>query len=382
MTGPALGHIGLITPSFRGGGVERVMINLANGLSGAGARVDLVAISAQGPFRDQVDEGIRVVDLGSPRMLRSIPALVTYLRRERPEAVLSALEYVNVATVWANSMAGSPSRVVVSTHKFFSAATRRSPLRRDRWAMPMAARLTYPRAHRIVAIAREMADDLSATLKLPRDRITVVPTPAVTAEILRKATDPVDHPWINDRETQVVVAIGRFHPEKDFETLLRAFDLLRKGSPARLILLGEGPERQSLERCIAELGLRDAVDLPGFVSNPYSYLSRADLFVLSSRNEGLPTVLIEAMACSCPVVSTDCPSGPAEILDGGTYGRLTPVGDHHALAEAMAASLSSSPEPERLKERASRYHVDRVVELYLPVLGFSTGEAGGPMISP
>jgi glycosyltransferase involved in cell wall biosynthesis len=166
----------------------------------------------------------------------------------------------------------------------------------------------------------------------------------------------------------VLVAVGRLHEQKDFQTLLRAFALVRARRSARLIILGEGPERPALEAGVAKLGLTEDVDLPGFVPNPYAFMAGASQFVLSSRYEGLPTVLIEAMACGCPVVSTDCPSGPGEILDNGKYGRLVPVGDAAALAEAMEATLDAPPPAAELKARADLFHIDRVIDSYRRLL--------------
>jgi len=363
-------QLSLVTPSFQGGGVERVMLNLANGLAAEGVRVDLVAISGHGPYVDQAGEGVRVVDLAAPRLVRALPALVRYLLKERPEAVLAALDYLNVGTLLANRLAGSPARVVVTTHKYFSLATRRSDLRRDRWLLPIAMRMTYPWAHGVVTVADAMAEDLSSSLGLPRERITVIPNPAVTSALLKKAAEAPDHPWLTEEPgVPLVIGMGRLHKEKDFATLLRGFAVLRRILPARLIILGEGPERLALASCASDLGIERDLHLPGFVGNPYAILARSDLFVMSSVNEGLPTALIEAMACGCPVVSTDCPSGPAEILENGLYGRLVPVGDHEALAGAMKATLDSPPPQEMLKARAEIYHVDRVVDQYRAMLG-------------
>jgi glycosyltransferase involved in cell wall biosynthesis len=360
--------VALITPSFEGGGVERVMLNLANGLAARGIPVDLVAISAHGPYREQVANAVQIVDLAAPRMVKAILPLARYLRRARPAAVLAALDYINVATICANVLAGSRARLVVSTHKYFSLATESSPLRRERWLLPVVMRLTYRRAHAVVAVADAMAEDLARMIGFPRDKITVVYNPAVTPEMLAKAQQPAPHAWLNPGGPPVLVAVGRLHEQKDFQTLLRAFALVRARRSARLIILGEGPERPALEAGVAKLGLTEDVDLPGFVPNPYAFMAGASQFVLSSRYEGLPTVLIEAMACGCPVVSTDCPSGPGEILDNGKYGRLVPVGDAAALAEAMEATLDAPPPAAELKARADLFHIDRVIDSYRRLL--------------
>lgn len=361
-------NVALITPSFEGGGVERVMLNLANGLAARDIPVDLVAISAHGPYRDQVAKGVQVVDLAAPRMVKAILPLARYLRRARPAAVLAALDYINVATICANVLAGSRARVVVSTHKYFSLATESSPLRRERWLLPVAMRLTYRWAHAVVTVADGMAEDLARTIGFPRNKITVVYNPAVTPEMLAMAQEPAPHAWLDPDGPPVLVAVGRLHEEKDFQTLLRAFALLRARRSARLIVLGEGSERTALEACVAKLGLAEDVDLPGFVVNPYAFMVRASQLVLSSRWEGFGLVIVEAMACGCPVVSTDCPSGPSEILDNGKYGRLVPVGDAAALAEAMEATLDAPAPAAALKARADLFHIDRVIDGYRRLL--------------
>ncbi|HYP53040.1 MAG TPA: glycosyltransferase, partial [Pyrinomonadaceae bacterium] len=171
---------------------------------------------------------------------------------------------------------------------------------------------------------------------------------------------------------RVLLAVGRLTEQTDFPMLLRAFRMLRdRRSDARLMIAGEGEGRARLEALIGELNLTDDVALPGFVTNPYALMSRAAAFVLSSRWEGLPTVLIEALACGCPVVATDCPSGPREILNGGDYGALVPVGDAAALCDAMSRVLEARPRAALLKEHAARYSVERAAGRYLELLGLA-----------
>ena len=214
---------------------------------------------------------------------------------------------------------------------------------------------------------------------MARERIRTVYNPVVSADLDRKARESPPHPWFDDRPCPVILAIGRMKKVKDFSTLLRAFARLLVQRPARLIVLGEGRLRPSLQSLAWELGIAERVDFPGFQENPYAFLAKADLFVLSSRHEALPTVLIEAMACGCPVVSTDCPSGPREILEDGRLGPLVPVGDTEALAKAMARVLDEPPSRDLLRERASFFSVERAVERYERLLlgedGASSREA-------
>jgi glycosyltransferase involved in cell wall biosynthesis len=222
----------------------------------------------------------------------------------------------------------------------------------------------YPSADRIIAVSDGVAEDLAKTARLPRERITTVYNPAVSPSLELKAKDVLDHPWFQPGEPPVILAVGRFTSVKGFDALIRAFAGLKGRSHARLMILGEGRERTALERLVRDCGLAQDVAMPGFVRNPYRYMARAKAFVVSSRYEGLSMVLIEALACGCPVVSTDCPSGPREVLEGGKYGPLVPVGDVSALTNAMARVLARPPPAERLRRRAQDFYVDRVVERY------------------
>lgn len=356
--------VALLTPSFAGGGLERVMLNLANGLAGAGVGVEVVALTATGEFRDQVAPEVGVVDLGAPRMARALWPLRRYLRRRAPRNLLTGLEHMNVGGLLANALAGGPTRVFVSTHKAFSTSVREAEFLRARLFSTPSVRLTYPFAQGIIAISEAMADDLAETARLPRERVKVLPNVAVTDEMLARAERPPSHPWLRDKTVPVLLGVGRLHEQKDFPNFLHAVKRVLQVRPVRAVILGEGEDRAALERLRDELGLQDAVDLPGFVNNPYAEMREASAFVLSSRYEGLPTVLIEAMAAGCPVVATHCPTGPDEILEDGKYGPLAPVGDPVALANAILQVLDAPPDRDFLRERAMNYHTDQVVARY------------------
>jgi glycosyltransferase involved in cell wall biosynthesis len=297
-----------------------------------------------------------------------MPSLVAYLRRERPRSLLAGLDYANVLAIWARRLARVPTRVVVSSHKDFTLSVSRSPLRRDRWLLPTAVRLSYPMAEAVVSVSGDLADDLARVARIPRSRITVIHNPIVTDELLAAARAPVEHPWFADGEPPVLLAAGRLTAQKDYPTLLRGFRAAREQRALRLVVLGEGEERGRLEGLARELGVASEVDFAGFVANPYAFMARASLFVVSSAWEGLPTVMVEAMACGAPVVSTDCPSGPAEILERGRYGRLVAVGDAAALAGAMLATLDDPPPRELLRRRAREFGPDQAIERFRAVL--------------
>jgi len=358
--------LSIFVPSLRGGGAERVMVHLARGFAERGFRVDLVLAKAEGPYLAEVPPSVRVVDLKASRMLYSLPRLVRYLRKERPTALLSALDHANLVALWARDLARVPTRVVVSVRNTLSQATVHAPDQRAKW-IPLGIRLFYPRAEAVVAVSQGVAEDLVRLTSLPREKIRVIYNPVVTPELFAKAEEPLDHPWFAPGEPPVILAVGRLTEQKDFPTLIRAFALVRAQRPARLMILGEGELRPQLEALVHELGLQDDVALPGFVANPFAYMARAAVFVLSSRWEGLPGALIQAMACGTPVVSTDCPSGPREILEDGRWGRLVPVGDVNALAEAMATTLDETEHPD-VAARAKEFNVNYAVENYLKVL--------------
>lgn len=365
--------VALFLPSLGGGGAERSMIDVARGLAESGLEVDLVVAHGGGPYRDRVPAGVRVEDLGVQRVSRSLPALVRYLRRRRPVALLSAMAHANIAAVAARALARVRCRVVVSERVALSALL---PDARWRFRVTAALRgLFYRRADAIVAVSEGVADDLVATCGIRRERIRVIFNPVVTPELLARAREPLDHPWFEAGSPPVVLAVGRLNRQKNFAGLIEAWALVRRERECRLLILGEGPERASLEGLAERLGLRAEVGLPGYTPNPYPFMARAAVFVLSSSWEGLPGALIEAMAIGCPVVSTDCPAGPREILDGGRLAPLVPVADPVALARAIDSVLGEPPPVEPLVRRAQDFRMDRVVPRYREVLG--TGDGGG-----
>ncbi len=361
-----LKRLAIYIPSMRYGGAERAMLNLARGIANRGYAVDLVLAQAEGPYLAEIPESVRLIDLKAARVLKSLPALVRYLRRERPAAMLATWEHANIIALWARSLAGLPGQLVINEQNTISSSTRQAS-RRHGWLLPALARRFYPWADGIVAVSNGVADDLAKVTGTPRECIQVIYNPIITPEIQAQAQAPLDHPWFMPGQPPVVLAAGRLRPQKDFPTLIRAFAQVRSERPARLVILGDGPERPALVALVQQLGLEQDVSLPGFSENPYAYMARASLFVLSSRWEGLPTVLIEALYCGAPVVSTDCPSGPREILAEGRHGQLVPVGDAAALARAIEAALArEAPRPPR--ESWQPFEMETMVSQYIDLL--------------
>lgn len=358
--------LAIFLPSLSGGGAERSMLNLAHGVAERGYPVDLVLAQARGPYLSGVDKAVRIVDLKASRVLMSLPALARYLRKEQPKALVSALNYANVVALWARRLVGVPKRVLVNEQNTVSRSAYNSAKRRQRM-VPHLMRRFYPWADYIIGNSQGVADDLSQVLGIPRQRIKILYNPVVTPEVREKAQAPLDHPWFEPGQPPVVLAVGRLTKQKDFPTLLRAFAQVVSTRPARLLILGEGVDRPMLEALVRQLGIQDHVSLPGFVDNPYAYMTRAGLYVLSSRWEGLPTVLIEALSCGLPIVATDCPSGPKEILADGQHGVLVPVGDVTALARAMEAGLAGKT-PRPTPESWHPYSLEAVVDQYVGLL--------------
>jgi glycosyltransferase involved in cell wall biosynthesis len=358
--------LAIYLPSLRGGGAERAMLTLANGIAERGYTVDLVLAKAEGPYLQEVSELVHVVDLGAPRVAKSLMGLVRYLRREQPVAILSALNYANIIAILAHKISRVHTRLYVSERNHFSVSNANAKHMKSGF-IGYLMRMFYPHADGVIAVSKGVAEDLAANIGMSRSSIDVVYNPVVTERLLRKAAESCDHPWLKPGEPPVVLAVGRLTPQKDFITLLNALAKLRQSHKSRLLILGEGALRSALEAEIKKLDLVDFVQMPGFVDNPYPIMRASSLFVLSSAWEGLPNVLVQAMACGTPVVSTDCPSGPAEILENGKWGKLVPVGDEVAMAEAMAATLDVNEHPDVVR-RAAEFSVDRAVDEYLYVM--------------
>ena len=340
----AVQRVALYLPSLRGGGAERVMLDLANGFAARGLATDLVLPQAEGPYLELVDRSVRVVDLSASRVLGSLAGLVRYLARERPDALLTTLTHANLVALWARGVAGVPTRVVVREANTLSQVARGFRRLKNR-VLPFLVRRFYPLAYRVVAVSEGVAADLVGPIGLPRELVTVLANPIVTPELARQAAEPLAHPWFEAGAPPVILGAGRLAPQKDFATLVRAFAELRRRRPARLMILGEGAERARLEALVAELRLGEHVALPGFSDNPFPYMSRAAVFVLSSAWEGMPGALIQALACGARVVATDCKSGPREVLQDGRLGRLVEVGDVAGMASAIDQALDSPPAP-------------------------------------
>lgn len=351
-------------------GVDRVMINLSRGFIDRGLKVDLVLNSAEGGenMLSQYPTEVRVVDLKAPHLSRSLPDVMRYLQQEQPTAMLVAGHFTNEIAILAKHLSRVSTRIVVSEHTSITKeANSASRLESKHW-IPLGIKLFHPWADGIVAVSHGVAQDLSDITGLSSNRIQVIYNPAFTPDILEKAKQPLEHPWFAPEEPPVILGVGRLEPQKDFANLIRAFALVRQERPARLMILGEGGERQNLSNLVRELGLENDISMLGFVSNPFPYMAKSAILALSSAWEGFANILVEAMALGTPVVSTNCQSGPAEVLDAGKYGLLVQVGDSNALGSAMLTTLMGDPkavDPDWLNQ----FTIESATQKYLDVLG-------------
>lgn len=361
-------HIAFFLPSLRGGGAERSMLDIASGFAARGEKVDMVLMNAEGPYLEQIPKNVTVINLAVSRAAKSLPGLVRYLRQHRPTVLLSTPSRANIVALCAQRLAGIPLRLFIR-----EATTMSQSLRHDSafnaWKRLQIVRWLYPSADRIVAISRGVAEDLHHFAKLPKEKITVAYNPVVTPSLSNQAEQPIDHPWFASGQPPVVLTAGRLSQAKNFDMLIRAFAQNGLHRKARLMILGEGSLRRELECLVTALGLSDAVCLPGFANNPFNYMARSTLFVISSIQEGFCNVIVQAMAVGTPVIATDCLSGPAEILDDGKYGRLVPVGAVEAMAQAIDEELTRNDKCDarikrKLMERAANFSQERSIDVY------------------
>ena len=360
--------VAMFLHDLRAGGAERVSVNLANAIRRKGHLVDLVLVNRQGcaAFFDDLDMSIRTLELPQSRTLASPFGFWSYIRREKPDLIISALTHINISSLIACRLSGDRPRLTIVEHGQFSREKSKPMAASVRCAYRLAPWL-YPAADVIAAVSEGAKQDLADSTGIDLGKITVLHNPVVIEGSLEKSFEPVDHPWFDDDEPPVILAVGAMRTEKNFPLLIRAFDELRLQREARLIVIGDGPEKSAIEECVASSRHANDIALIGFQSNPLKYMRRAALLALSSDHEALPTVLIEAMSCGTPVVSTDCPCGPSEILSGGEFGMLVKLGDASALAAAMAETLENSVSKELLIKRAGDFSSELAADRYLGI---------------
>jgi len=369
---PRQPELAIFIPSFGAGGVDRMLVNIAGGIAARGIPVDFIVSGRDGPYLAGLDDRVNCLELAAQEDDELTDALYRYVQAQRPRVVMTGKGRDDLIALRVRErLGGAGTRFVlrVGTAVSGRAAVKMAlPWQRRRYRRRLHA--MYASCDGVLANSRAVADEIAEAAGIPRERVSIVPNPTVTPELIRRAAEPPEHPWLQVEDgPPVILGIGGLRTQKDFSTLVRAFARLRRDRPARLLILGEGRQRRRLERLARRLGVAADVALPGFSANPYAALAHAALFVLSSRWEGLPNVLIEALAVGTPAVATDAPGGAAEILDGGRYGPLVPPGEPAALAEAMVRSLDRPPSAAVLREAARRYTLEVATDAYISALG-------------
>ena len=360
-------RIAFFIPDLRAGGVERVRLLLAREFVAKGHEVDLVLLQKVGVLLADVPNGVRVIGLDAPRIRQGFMPLMRYLRSEKPDAVLASMWPLTTLAVLVARIVRFRGRLVVSEHNTLSRSAPNNGIRG--MVLGASMRLINGRADSVVGVSAGVVKDLHA-MGLNRSSGTVIHNPVAISSASDMPNDWTAHPWLRVQRPLRVVAVGTLKKQKDYPTLLRAVKrLVDSGRPICLLILGGGPLEAELKDQRAALGLQGSVFFGGFVADPTPFYHAAGLFVLSSAWEGFGNVIVEALAAGTPVVSTDCPSGPAEILENGRYGRLVPVGDDAALASVVASCLDEIHDRDALRKRAADFAVEKVAAKYLQLMG-------------
>lgn len=379
--------IAFILSSFRAGGGEKQLIEIANAFVKRGHQVQVLVLKPVGQYTTHVDPGVKVISLDAGRMLFSLPKLVTYLKREQPDALLSLDEYTHILSITARFFAKVQTRIVLRIGNMLSILAERYEGKAR--VLPFLANRLFKKADHIIANSRGVADDVVAVTKIDPSKITVILNPKAREEIIAKARESITHPWYESKTLPIIVAVGRLRVQKNFELLIRAFAKARGKMQARLVIVGTGREEGRLRELTETLHCEDAVYFAGYQDNPYAWMSKSDVYVASSLWEGLPNALIEAMICGLPAIAADCSSGPREILapdtdykkrmsvgDGvewATYGTLYAVNDEDALAQGLERfvgdfTLRQSYATKSI-ERSKAFDAQDIVNEYAAVLG-------------
>jgi glycosyltransferase involved in cell wall biosynthesis len=368
--------ISFFLSSLRGGGAERVAINLAEDFIRRGYAVDFILVKKEGDLLAEVPAAVQLIALKSYskknlRTLFMLPALIRYLKQTQPVMLISSLPRNNIVITFATLFFNRRDlKIVVTEHSNVTESFKHKTTVKDKLT-PFLLKLLYRRADHIIGVSQGVVDDLVQHIGLPANKIKVIYNPINVSKIQKLAAESIDASVMDEQHTNII-SVGRFTEAKNYQLLITSFNALyQQQSDLRLIILGDGQLRQKLEAQIDQLGLKEVVSLPGFKKNPFAYMSKADLFVLSSSWEGFGNVLVEALACKLPIVSTDCPSGPAEILDNGRYGRLTKLGSMTEMRYAIQAALQEKITIDS-SDRIAEFYPDVIAGQYLNLITYET----------
>lgn len=359
-------HITIYLYSFYDGGAERVIVNLMQGFVSKGVKVDLlVNTKTNSSYFKMVPSEVRVFEF-NVGYRKGLSKLINYLKSEQPTALLSALHYSNEIAILAKHLARVKTKVIISEHNTISVRAQNASNLKQRLE-PIAAKIFYPWANGIIAVSKAVAQDIRAVTNLSEKHIHTIYNPVITEEMLEKSQAPLEHRWFQSGEPPVILGVGRLCPQKNFSLLICAFARVRKSQEARLVILGDGPEKENLLSLVNTLSLTQDVALLGFKPNPYPYLLKATVFVLSSNWEGLPTVLVESIALGTASISTDCPGGSAEIIEGQDHCELVPSGNEIAMAETICKILLEE-KTRKNSLKLNRFSQAKVTNQYLNIL--------------
>lgn len=377
-------HIGLFMYGLTSGGVARRMVTLAGGLAARGNQVDLLLVRGQNIAGIEIDDRVQVTGLAGwqsylpwvrkkrRREFRyAREPLAAYLERARPDALISADVLANLTALKARRRSSWRVPLILTQRTHTSTFIAGKFNRKNRDKLTANIKEFYPEAETIIGVSEGVSADL-IDMGLPAALVRTIYNPVIGPATPALAEEDVDHSWFQPGQPPVILGVGRLTPQKDFSTLVKAFGhLIEKGRDLRLMIIGAEKSTADSDEILGlatTLGIRDRLDLPGPVANPFAYMAKSALIACSSKWEGLPAMLIEALAVGTPAVSTDCPSGPREVLDGGALGRLVPVGDDAALADAIAATLDEPPDREKLIRSTDRFTVDASVDAYAALI--------------
>lgn len=342
-----------------------MMANLATAFSRRDVKVDIVLVKKTGPYLDELPSSVRVIELGTKRTLASLPGLMKYLRKYRPDVLLSALDNANTVAVMAKRLTRTSTRIVVSAHA--NLPSPESPKLYHTKLGRFLANRTYGQADCVVAVSDLTATTVAEWAGITKDRIKVIYNPIVYDDMLLMGQSDPGHPWLPVDSMPVILGVGRLTQVKRFDTLIEAFNVLRETMRARLIILGDGPLRNQLQNLASTSPFRNDIDIYGRVDNPFAFMANANVVVLPSESESFGNVLVEAMAMGTSIVSTAC-GGPEEILENGRYGALVPIGDAKKMSEAIMSVIKCPTPKGDLVERSREFEVGRISDKYYAVL--------------
>lgn len=358
-------RIAILAPLKRWGGLEGTLLVLCQEFIEQGIIPELW-LSRGGliPYQDQLPVQVKIRDLRTKGKLDSIIKAGYLLRQHRPDALLTVKDHGAKVAVLAKKIFKIKTPVFITVSNTLSRTVHKKVKR-------FTIKHLYPLANKVIAVSEGVKKDLVQEICIPKDMIQVIYNPAFTLDVEQQSTQDTGHPWLDQGNLPVFIGVGRLTPQKDFSTLIRAFSIVRNQMSSKLIIIGEGNQRSQLEHLIHELDQNNNIDLPGYLNNPLPWMARASVFVLSSRYEGLGNVLIEAMSVGTPVIATDCPSGPREILDKGKLGHLVPIENAEALAHAMLKTIHEPQTPAKLQAAVQQFRSDIIANQYLQLMGLA-----------